>query len=71
MYAGDAIKMEMDLLGGDSVIHDWNYLLDALGVLNYTSLVASSIYILGIIIIFLGTFLSIYYAWSKERKGVV
>ena len=33
VYAGDAISMNLPLLGGDSVIHDWNWLLSTLGIL--------------------------------------
>jgi hypothetical protein len=44
IYAGDAIKMNLDLLGGDSVIHDWHYLLREAYVLQYTDTIAKSIY---------------------------
>lgn len=33
VYAGDAAKLELPLLGGDDSIHDWNYMLDRLGLL--------------------------------------
>jgi len=69
IYAGDAIRMELDLLGGDSAIHDWSYLLNTLGILKYTPRVALGIYILGIIVISLGTIFSIYYAWNKEVRS--
>ena len=53
VYAGDAIAMQLPLLGGDSVIHDWNYLLTSTTLLSHTSLIASSIYTLGISMIFI------------------
>lgn len=33
VYAGDALKLELPLLGGEDSIHDWNYLLDRMGLL--------------------------------------
>ena len=34
VYAGDALKLELPLLGGDDSTHDWNYMLDRLGLLT-------------------------------------
>lgn len=51
LYAGDAVKLELELLGGDGVYHDWNYLLSSLNILNYTDQVASLFYFIGIIIL--------------------
>ncbi len=42
-YARDAILIRMPLLGGDSVLHDWNYLLTALGILPHAAIVADVI----------------------------
>lgn len=41
-YAGDAVRMELPLVtpGGGHPIHDWNYLLGALGWLRYTDTIA-------------------------------
>ncbi|MBT5874404.1 MAG: hypothetical protein HOH43_13380, partial [Candidatus Latescibacteria bacterium] len=36
VYAGDAISMKLPLLGGADSIHDWNFLLITLGLLEYT-----------------------------------
>jgi len=35
VYAADARAQKLPLLGGDRVYHDWNYLLDSLGLLNF------------------------------------
>jgi hypothetical protein len=35
-YMGDSIAQQLPLLGGDNVIHDWNYLLTQSGLLKYT-----------------------------------
>lgn len=57
IYAGDAIKMSLDLLGGDTVIHDWNYLLGTTHLLKYTEIVGKTFYGIGIIIILIATVL--------------
>lgn len=51
VYAGDAIAMRLPLLGGDSVIHDWNYMLSILHMLRWTPVVAMTLYALGIMLI--------------------
>lgn len=48
-YAADAIVMQLPLLGGDNVIHDWNYLLTATHLLPYTANISGAIYGLGLI----------------------
>ncbi len=35
VYAADARARKLHLLGGNRVIHDWNYLLGRLGILSY------------------------------------
>ena len=54
VYANDAIDMKLDLLGGDSVIHDWNYILSATGYITYAHEIAKVIYVSGIAITLLG-----------------
>lgn len=58
IYAGDAQAMQLPLLGGDSVMHDWNYLLTATHLLAHTPEVAGALYGLGILTIELGIVLS-------------
>lgn len=48
-YAGDAIKMELPLVGGG--IHDWNYLLGKIGALRYTEQIGNTFYYIGVAII--------------------
>jgi hypothetical protein len=40
VYAADSISMQLPLLGGDDSIHDWNYLLEHLGMLRQTAAIA-------------------------------
>lgn len=44
-YAGDAVAMRLPLVtpGGGHAIHDWNYVLGALGWLRHTSAVADAL----------------------------
>lgn len=65
VYAKDAIEMRLPLLGGDGVIHDWNYILSALGILSSAPVVASILYALGILLIVLGIAFS--FAVTLER----
>jgi hypothetical protein len=48
VYASDAQAQQLPLLGGKKVFHDWNYLLRALGLLEYDYLVGQIFVILGI-----------------------
>ncbi len=60
VYAGDAVNMELPLLGGDSSIHDWNYILKNTGLLRETATVANIFYFLGLLFITFGTVYSLY-----------
>ena len=62
IYAGDAIAMNLPLLGGDSVIHDWNWMLSTLGILAWTPIIASTLSISGFCVITLGIVLSFVFA---------
>ena len=59
VYAADAVAMQLPLLGGHAVIHDWNYMLGRLDVLDHTSFIANSIRILGILTILAATYFSL------------
>ncbi len=54
VYIGDAYFMRLPLLGGDGVIHDWNFILSKLNLLKYCGLVAGIIKSLGIFVIIFG-----------------
>src|SRR5581483_9009640 len=41
-YAADAVVMQLPLLGGDGVIHDWHYLLATTNTLAYTKEIAGA-----------------------------
>lgn len=59
-YAADAILMDLPLFGAGDRIHDWNWMLDTLGILPATPLIAGMIRLLGTLV--LGY--SLYKAWK-------
>jgi hypothetical protein len=75
IYAGDAVRMELPLLGGDGVIHDWNYLLSSLNLLSSTDTIATVLKFCGDACIFFGSLGALYLAWcdtpenSENREG--
>lgn len=44
VYVGDAAKMALSLLGGEAVIHDWNYLLSSIGLLDHATLLSNLVH---------------------------
>ncbi len=62
IYVGDAMKMELDLIGGEYVTHDWNYILNTLGIIKYTNTISTIFYNLGMMIMTAGTVLSIFFS---------
>ncbi len=67
IYMGDSIKQELPLLGGDNVIHDWNYILSSLGLLKYTDILATITYNGGFLVIIVGAVFSFYFAWYNMK----
>lgn len=49
VYASDARLMRLPLLGGKKVYHDWNYILNETGIINYDYIVGDIFYYLGLI----------------------
>lgn len=56
-YAKDAQTMLLPLLGGDGVIHDWNYLLTTLNLISYTTIIYDVIFLVGFSIILCAIFI--------------
>lgn len=52
IYMRDAQVMQLPLLGGDGVIHDWNWLFTSMGILSYTQLIGTTFFVLGVICLF-------------------
>jgi hypothetical protein len=62
VYAGDAVLMRLPLLGGDDSIHDWNWMLDRLGLLARTREIAGATSALGVLTILTASAVSLLYA---------
>ena len=58
VYASDALTMQLPLLGGDSVIHDWNYILGALHQLQHSHQIGYGLYSSGVLIMLLAAVLA-------------
>ena len=50
VYAADARAQALHLLGGNSVYHDWHYLLDEINMLEYDQEIGYVIYGIGLLI---------------------
>lgn len=68
IYVKDAILMQLPLLGGDSVIHDWNFILNELGILHLAPSIASIFYYAGIVAIMIGILSAVYFAMQNYEK---
>lgn len=71
VYAQDAVKMELVLLGGftgsEGSFHDWNFLLSELGMINSTDKVAGMIRLVGTLCILFAAIGSIRYSFADEE----
>ena len=67
IYAGDSVKMQLPLLGGDSSTHDWNWLLIYTGQLHHTEGLAMFIKALGIICALIAAVLSIKFSFTDNK----
>ena len=63
VYAGDAVRMQLVLLGGltgsEGGFHDWNYILSTFGLLDSTGMIAGFIRLTGTLTIISAGILSI------------
>jgi hypothetical protein len=55
IYVGDARQLALPLLGGDHVIHDWNYLLGKLGLLAWDRFLAGMVTLMAVMAILAST----------------
>lgn len=67
VYAGDSIKLQLPLLGGQDALHDWHYLLEKTGLLAATPKVAGLIRLAGTMVIACGLFLAVKNSIKNRR----
>jgi hypothetical protein len=68
VYAADSIALQLPLLGGSDSMHDWNYLLTSLNMLQSTSTVAGIIRALGTLTIISAAVGSFWFARGPNDK---
>ena len=72
VYAADAVVMQLVLTSGftgaEGSFHDWNYMLDHLGLLGSTKTVAGIIRLVGTSTILISSVLSIYFSFKKSDQ---
>ncbi len=71
IYAADAIDMQLPLLGGDGVIHDWNYLLTHTGLLAHAHGIGAGIISVGYVVMSIAVLLVLTHAQKKFSERVV
>lgn len=71
-YIGDAVVMRLPLIGGESVVHDWNALFVKFGLLRQTAQIAGFIKLLGILVFMLAIYFCVKYSFNKaESEGII
>ena len=65
VYERDAFAMKLDLLGGD-VIHDWNYILNALNLMGHIELIGNIIFDMGLAVLVSSIVVGVYYSLKAE-----
>ncbi len=66
VYVRDALPMQLELLGGDSSIHDWNYILGEVGLLPYSVIIAAVLVISAYTLLGISTLLIAQYFYQKK-----
>lgn len=71
-YAADARSMELPLatmFGNENVIHDWNYLLGTLGILQFDTVVAFFIKLLAVLSMLVCLFSGGWLIWQMKKES--
>jgi len=68
VYAGDSLALQLPLLGGSDTVHDWNYLLSSLGLLQHTATVAGAIRLVGTLVIVTASVGAVVFARKQNKK---
>ena len=66
VYIADARAMLLPLLGGEAVIHDWNYLLTALNLLPADKFIAGIFWVIGSLCMLLSFLGCVWYAQGDQ-----
>jgi len=66
VYAGDAVRMQLPLLGGDRDGHDWNQLLFRTGLLHHTAAISAAIFWSGIAVMAIALVWGLYLSFDNR-----
>ncbi len=66
-YMADALVQELPLLGGDSVIHDWNYIFSTLNILPYSQVISGVCVFLGYSTMIFAVISALYFSCTSEE----
>ncbi len=70
VYAGDALRMQLPLLTGDTESHDWNQILFRLGWLHHTVLISRTLFVIGVLLILISFAWGCYISYKEfKREG--
>lgn len=68
VYAGDALVMRLELIGGPNTTHDWNHILWHFGLLRHTDTVAAVMRVTGTALVVGGLLLSLYLSFDWRKR---
>ncbi|MBD0327341.1 MAG: hypothetical protein ICV68_12965, partial [Pyrinomonadaceae bacterium] len=71
VYAGDAVSMQLPLLGGQDSIHDWRYMLEHLGWLSHTAKIAKALHATAFLLVVGATAWAVAAALRSNRRTYV
>lgn len=69
IYAGDALDMSLPLIGGEDVIHDWNYLLTHTNTLSHAQGIGLGIKSAGLLIIIVAVVIALVH-WKNTQRAI-
>lgn len=70
VYMADAVEMQLPLIGGEGVIHDWNWLFTKMGLLQQSGFIASLFFWIGIIGVIVSIFWMIILTFLEMKEKV-
>jgi len=71
IYIRDAVPMQLPLLGGDSSIHDWNFILGQLGILTWSATLANLLLAAAYLTALTATFRTIRYFVLQYKTATI
>ncbi len=71
VYMGDSVVQQLPLLGGDGVIHDWNYLLSHTGLLGFTDVLSRATYGVGVMLVIAAIVLCAKFSFKESKQAPI